>query len=270
MTSEEAWLIAIVGGALATVLAAGLLRIFSRAALSRKIWQAVSGWVRWPLSLRVTTSARQAAAAATTSKLRDAAETNARKYREVCDVLDVRPVRADSTLVVERIQRLQEASIEAWKHARDQIEATHSLAVQEAARAENEHRLALVAATEAGAEQGRAAALAEIEAQRAVRLPQPVWRVDELQDSDVLILRNTQPDVVVSDVSLQVPLGDFAFAGPSQWPGRSTGVVEFRGTRQGNGRAFGVRFIVHWRDAHGDPRVGEAFVDKSPRKASVR
>lgn len=260
MTSGEAWLIAVVGGALAAVLAAAILRLVNKT-FSRKMWGAVWRVIRWPFSIRVTTKKRLGA-------------LHGQIAAERAEAARVRGVAADH--IVELQEDLEKARSHgaaqlaaAEARARDEVEAVRALAKDEAMQAHKRHLRANETAREFGRVQGRAEAMAEVDAQRAVRLPRPVWRIDEAGGTNSLLLRNMQPDVVLSDVSLEAPLGDFVFAGPSQWPGPMSGPQPFFGERQGNGRAFGVKFIVRWHDANGDPRMGEVFIDKEPRRAVV-
>lgn len=282
------------------MLAVVVLRLFSKR-LSQKLWRAL----RWPFSLRLTTTKRQRARAAELkqertraqefhafynklgdalgivaisgdqqlldriAQIRDTADTNARRFQEVCDLLGVRPLLADSTVVVERIQRLQEASAEAWSHAQGQIEATKSLAVHEAAEIERAHQLALEQATEAGRAQGRAAAESDAEAKRAVPLLRPVWRIDPVGTADAFVLKNTQHGVEISNVSVDASTGDFQFAGATQMRGGFDGRFEFYGQKTEYGRRLGVDFSVKWQDAHGEWWGQVVRVPAEPRRMTV-
>jgi hypothetical protein len=90
-----------------------------------------------------------------------------------------------------------------------------------------------------------------------------------MQSNEVYELRNTQPGVVLRDLSMEVPLGDFQFNGPRHWPGEFEEKVEFEGERMRNGKVFGVKFVLRWRDAKGDWHAGEAWMDKEPRRPVV-
>lgn len=302
VTSGEAWLIAIVGGAIAAVLGAGLLRLFSKE-LSAKVWRVL----RTPLTLRITTAKRQRAAADKLKaaekglqsnaefyaalcevlgvvmlsgdkqlidrvrQLREKSDLNEKRFKEVCDLLEVWPVREDSTVVPERIAALREAKELAAAHAREQIEATQSLAQQQLA--DQTRRAAELAETarELGRSEGHAQAMAEVEAQRAAPLLRPVWRALRV-DEDVFQLKNTQDGILVTDVqdvSLEVPLRDFVFHGSNQWPGFFPGEVTFSGELAGAGKRFGANLVIRWRDANGDHRHGELLVPPAPRRAVV-
>lgn len=242
-------MVTIVGGAVAALLATGVVAIFNKPVRER-FWKPIGRLLWWPFTFRITTAKRQAVERDTVNELK----------RELGHVIEAAvKAQRDGETATEAARREGEA----------QAMKTQEIAQQEALKRHKNYQQQIETAREFGREEGRASAFAEVEAQRAVPLPQPVWRVDGVEGSDAFVLRNTQPDVVVSDLSLQAPLGDFVFSGPSQWPGSSTGVVTFHGDRQRHGRAFGVKFVVRWRDANGDPRVGEAFLDKEPHRAIV-
>lgn len=282
MTSEEAWLIAIVGGAGAAVLAAGVLAIFSKG-VRDKVWKPIGRGIRWLLSIRFTTSARQAAGERLAADLRERAESSARRFQEVCDLLDVTPVLSDSSLVPERIQQLQEAAAEAWAHsnaevaaarahAQEQIAATQALAQtqigEELRINEGQIELARNTAYHEGHAAGRAEVTAEVEAQRAIPSLRPVWRIDEAGPA-AMSLRNTQEGVEVSNVSVEAPTGDFKFAGSTQLRGRFDGPWVFAGERTRDGRVLGVNFTVKWQDANSDWWAQEVRVDREPRRITV-
>lgn len=281
MTSGEAWLIAIVGGAIATLIATGVGAIFSKT-VRDKFWKPIGRALRWPLTLRLTTSTRQAAVAREAAQLREKAETSAKRFREVCDVLDVTPVLSDSTLVPERIQRLQEASADAWAHAkaevaaaqahaRSQIEATQSLAetqMRDALRInEGQVELARDTSFKDGLAAGRAEAMAEVGAQRAVPALKPVWRIEELGTADAWVLRNAQHSVEVRNVSVDADSGDFVFTGATQSRGTVVTHFEFYGKKARRGQQFGVDFTVKWQDTNGDWWSQVVKVDRDPRRA---
>lgn len=116
---------------------------------------------------------------------------------------------------------------------------------------------------------GRAEALAEVEAQRAEPLIEPVWRVMQTEPG-YYVLHNMQNNASVSSISIAAPAHDFLFTSDTQWTGPLVNNVQnFRGERRRRGEALGVRFTIRWRDANGDWRVGEAFIDKEPRRATV-
>lgn len=94
------------------------------------------------------------------------------------------------------------------------------------------------------------------------------WRVVDLED-DRFLLTNTQSGVEISAVSVAAPLGDFEFIGDTQWPGPHIDMQQFRGRRMRNGRSFGVKFAIRYRDADGEWQIGEAWIDKEPRRAVV-
>ena len=106
------------------------------------------------------------------------------------------------------------------------------------------------------------------EKREASPLLRPHWRVVPLGGVEYL-LNNTQSGVEVNDVSITAPLGDFEFIGDTQWPGPSKGSESFRGERKSNGKLFGVRFSIRCRDADGEWQLGEAFIDKEPRRAVI-
>lgn len=273
MTVEELWqqgwlgvVVTVVGG----LVLAALLSTISQTARA-KFWRPMrarlGSGLRWlhDLEFKVSTARQRKATAAATQRL----ERDSRRFKEVCDLLDVRPVREDSTVIAERITQLREAKDKAWAHAQKEIDATKSLAQRELAQQARRGAELAETARELGRQTGYAAAMAEVEAQRAAPQLQPQWRIDTTDDSTQFVLRNTQPGVAVSDVSLTPPMSDFAFTSPSQWPGPADSAIAFGGERQGNGRPFGVRFVVRWRDENGDHKGGEVFLDKEPRPPIV-
>ena len=291
---------AIAGG----LVLAAILAIFSKT-VRDKFWKPIGRAICWPFAtIRFTTAKRQKALAdelqsaraslkanaefyeqlcdalgivmlsgdqqliGRVRQLRDDAEKNARRFKEVCDLLEVWPVREDSTIVVERITRLREAKDEALAHAQEQIEATQSLAkTQLADQARRGGELAETA-RELGRTEGHAEAMAEVEAQRAAPQLRPTWRVVEVGDGH-FDLRNSQSGINpkdIQDVSIEAPMLDFAFDGSNQWPGYFPGMVGFEGRHIGR---LAVRFVVRWRDGLGDPCVGEAILEAKPRRAVV-
>jgi len=162
-----------------------------------------------------------------------------------------------------------------------QIELDHEREARgESVRALNDatsaHRLEILQAVDRGREAGRQEGVeagrreieARIEAEKQAPLTRPSWRLDALQ-SNVFSLRNTQPGVIVRDLSIEAPMGDFQFNSPTQWPGEFIDVVAFDGDRQHNGKVFGVTFGLRWRDANGDWRTGQVRIDREPRRAII-
>lgn len=68
MTTGETWLITIVGGAVAAVLATWALAAFN-AAFKEKVWRPLWRWIRWPFTLRITTTRKLAFADAAAARL---------------------------------------------------------------------------------------------------------------------------------------------------------------------------------------------------------
>jgi len=201
----EGWASAIFGGAAATLIAAALLAIFNPA-VREKFWRPIGRALRWPFTLRLTTT----------------------RWRAVID---------------DQIDRLM------WE-----VVETGRQGDRKAAEAEL-----------AGYKRGREEALAEIAAQRAAVLTQPVWRVVDVGDNGYM-LNNTQSGVTIGSVSISAEPEVFEFIGDTQWPDLLEGARVFRGERKQRGRKFGVKFEVRWQDAHGDWQVGSAFLDRvSPR-----
>ncbi len=245
------------------------------ATVRQRLWRPIWNVARWPFTLRLTTTRRQSELAANGSKLRRDAE----RFREVCDLLEVWPVREDSTVVPERIQRLREAAGEAQRSAdkqvaamevrlRNEVDATRALArkeIQDQLRI-NEGQVEL--AREAARQDGYAQAMLEVADQREVRLPKPVWRVRK-SESATLELSNVQEDAVVSDVGIFAPMGDFAFDSANQWAGPFTEPVRFLGQRVRTGRSLDITFKVLYRDVSGDHQTGEAVLAREPRQPVV-
>jgi hypothetical protein len=284
MDSAEEWLIAIVGGAVAAVLGTGVLAILNKY-VREKFWKPIGRGVQRVLTLRPTTSTRQAATEREMAQLREKAAASDKRFKEVCDLLDVTPVLADSTLVPERIQRLQEASAEAWthanaesaaarEHAQSQIDAVRSLAetqMRDAARA-YEHQIAAARGTafEEGHAAGRAEAEEEVAAQRAAPPLQPVWRIDDPGPSaNIYFLRNVQPGVTVTDVSVEADTSEFVFSGPTQTRGPFENSLSFLGSKSLRGRKLGVSFTVRWRDSNGDSCTRTVKVDRDPNRVII-
>ncbi|WP_292767228.1 hypothetical protein [Microbacterium sp. UBA3486] len=246
MTTGETWLITIVGGAVAAILATWALAAFN-AAFKDKVWRPLWRWTRWPFTLRITTSRKLALADATVARLE---RENARLHADV-----------------EKATNLGAAHVAATQAlAKQEVEAVQARAKQEALEQVRRGGELAETARELGRAEGRSEAMAEVAKQRAEPQLQAQWRIDDIEDSDIFVLRNTQPGVSIRDVSLFPPLGDFAFNGPSQWQGPIQDAITFIGERQANGRSFGVTFVVRWHDANGDPKAGEVFLDKEPRR----
>lgn len=270
MTDEQLWqqgwlglFVTVVGG----LILAALLSMLSGTARA-KFWRPLRDRVRtglsWLKGLEVSTARQRAATAVAVGRL----ELDSRRFKEVCDLLQVWPVREDSTVVVERITRLQEARDEAWAHAKEQVEATQSLAKKQLADQARHGAELAENARELGRTEGHAEAMAEVETQRAVPQLRPTWRVVEVADGH-FDLRNSQSGFNpkdIQDLSLEAPMLDFAFDGSNQWPGYFPGMVGFEGRRIGR---LTVRFVVRWRDSLGDPCVGEAVLEPKPRRATV-
>lgn len=264
----EAWLIAILGGAAAALLATAIVTIIKKAGKAGSLAR-VGRVLKWPLTLRLTTSASQRKAVRELNEARATAEVYKRRFDEVCDALDITPVLADSTLAVERIERLQEALVDAAAHAKSQIEATRSRAASEAADAARITDGLVELARADGVSSGRAQALAEFEARRAVPLLRPTWRIDELGTADAFRLANTQHDVTVRNVSVEAATGDFQFASATQMRGDLEQPLEFRGQKTETGRRLGVDFLVKWQDANDEWWSQTVRVGREPRRAFV-
>lgn len=300
----QQWWVQVTSAIAAGLALMAVAAIFS-ATVRNKFWKPIGHAIRWPfVTIRFTTAKRQRALAADLEEaqkslarnaefydqlgdalgivllsgdkqlidrvrqLRDDAEKNARRFKEVCDLLEVWPVREDSTIVVERITRLQEAKDEAWAHAKEQIEATQSLAKKQLADQARRGGELAETAKELGRTEGHATAMAEVEAQRAVPQLRPTWRVVEVADGH-FDLRNSQSGFNPKDiqnVSIEAPMLDFAFDGSNQWPGYFPGMVGFEGHRIGK---LSIRFVVRWQDRLGDHKAGEAVLEGKPRRAVV-
>ncbi|MCS3844802.1 hypothetical protein [Microbacterium sp. AK031] len=237
------------GGAVAAILASWALAFFSKVFRDR-FWVPLGNALRWPFTLRITT----------VNRIRKAGEAVTRLGREN------ERLRAD----VEKATNLGAAHVAATQElAKQELQAAQAQAKYEALEQVRRGGELAETAREYGRMQGRAEAMAEVEAERAAPQLQPQWRIEDVKDSDIFVLKNTQPSVHISDVSLLPPMGDFAFSGPSQWPGAMENAIIFHGERQANGRSFGVRFVVRWRDLNGDHKVGEIFLDKEQRRMTV-
>lgn len=273
-------LVTVVGG----LILAGIISIFSKT-VRDKFWKPIGRALRSLFTLRVTTTKRQAERATELAGLREQAELSTKRFQEVCDALDVTPVLADSTLVPERIQQLQRASDDAWAHAKaevaraeahaqSQIHATQALAQTQMGEAlrihEGQIELARDTSFKDGYAAGRAEAMAEVQAQRAVPPLQPVWRIDDPgPGGNRFVLRNMQDGVEISDVSVEVDTSEFMFSGPTQTRGPFEGSLTFLGSKSHHGSLFGVDFTVRWRDGNGDTCAGVVKVDRDPRRAVI-
>lgn len=268
MTAGETWLITIVGGTAAALLATWIGSLLS-AAFKEKVWKPVWRWLTWPLTLRPTTSTRKKALAdELASKTLEAEQAKAR-FKEICDLLGAPAVMKDSTGAQERIAHLRAAKETAWAHAQEQIEATQSLAKQQLLDQARRGSELAETAREQGLQAGRAAAMAEVEAQRAVPLLKPAWRIDPLGTADAFILKNTQHSVDISNVSVDAPTGEFQFDGATQMRGAFDHTFEFYGQKTESGRRLGVDFLVKWQDAHDEWWTQVVKVEREPRRMTV-
>jgi hypothetical protein len=167
---------------------------------------------------------------------------------------------------------------QAAKVRQDEVKAFFDRGVEEAMRQASaadgvmrqQHERDLEVAKLAGQHEGREAALAEVAAQRAVPIAEPVWRVEEYGDDSsqgTYALTNSELKAVVTDVVLSAEPELFAFTSSVNWP--DTWVFyRFSGQRTRQGQA-GVMFTVRWRDENGDWRSGRAWLDRLPRKGIV-
>jgi hypothetical protein len=117
---------------------------------------------------------------------------------------------------------------------------------------------------QAGIAEGRAEALAEIEAERSVPLVKPNWTVSMMGGG--YTLANTQRGVSVSEVSLSAPVDKFTLDGQTQWSGKFSQMTPFKGVPTHAGRKAGVEFTVRYRDARGDWHDLPAFLDRESRQ----
>lgn len=264
----QQWWLQVTSAVVAALVVAGILAFFSKT-VRDKFWRPIGRALRWPLTVRLTTTRRQGAAAAETKKIRDDAELTAQRFNEVCDLLGVKPIRADSTIVRERIEQLQGAKDAAWGHAQEQIDATQSLAKKQLADQVRRGAEQAETAREFGKAEGRAEAIAEVEAERAVPLLRPVWRIDELGSADAFVLKNTQHSVEVSNISVEAASGEFLFAGATQMRGKLERHFEFYGQKTDRGRRLGVDFTVKWQDAHGTWWSQVVVIEREPRRMTV-
>lgn len=264
----QQWWVQATSAIAAALAVAGIAAIFS-AKVRARFWTPIGHALRWPFSLRLTTKKRIAALVTEATELRAGEALTKQRFDEVCELLDVRPIRADSTIVRERIERLQQASGAAWEHAEQQIDATKSLAARQVADEVRRGADLAKAEREAGKAEGRAEAEAEIEAKRAVPLLRPVWRIDPLGTADAYVLKNTQHSVEVSNVSVDASTGEFLFAGATQMRGPFDHHFEFYGQKTDGGRRLGVDFTVKWQDANGEWWDQVVSIEREPRRATV-
>ncbi|MHA6668608.1 hypothetical protein ACX3O0_07035 [Homoserinimonas sp. A447] len=241
--------VVVVGG----LVLAGVLAVFSDT-VRKKFWRPILRPFRWLATVRPTTTGKQ------------------RASRDELVAARADAVRISGTAVEEivRLQRdtesdrnLAAANLAA---AREEVEALNTLVSQRVAAADLD---AYQRGYAAGLAEGREEIQARIDAERSVPLPRPAWRIDAVRSNDVYTLSNTQPGVVVRDLSMEAPLGDFQFNGPKYWPGEFEENIEFEGERMRNGKSFGVKFVLRWSDANGDRQLGEAWMDKEPRRGVV-
>lgn len=130
--------------------------------------------------------------------------------------------------------------------------------------ADSANRQLAAEAKQSGIAEGRALALAEIEAERSVLLMKPNWKVTP-ESARAYTLSNTQSGVSISDVALSAPADKFEFDDETQWPGDFGQLVVFGGYPTDAGRKDGVPFTVHYRDARGDWQYLPAFLDRQFR-----
>lgn len=267
-----------------------LIGILVTRTAKRRVWRPLWRRFRWLATVRLTTTGRQAERNAEVDKIRDDARLSARKFQEVCDLLGVRPLLTDSTVVAERVERLQSAADRAHADAKVQItaaeakwkadaDATRSLAVLEVENAKKSakaealctHKIheGMIESARARARlAGSAEAWSEVEAQRAVPIVKPVWRVSQVA-VDGFRLDNVQVDSVVGDVQIEpTNPSTFAFHSANQWTG-VTPFEYFNGERMRIGRTHDMLFKVQYRDAHGDWRSGNAVLAREPRKGTI-
>jgi hypothetical protein len=263
----QQWWVQVTAGIVVGLVVAGVLAVLSKKFRSR-VWAPVGRALRWPLTLRVTTSIRQRALADELTRQTVEAEQAKARFKEICDLLGAPAVMMNSTGAEERIAQLREAKEAAWAHARKEIEAAKSLAQRELAEEARRGAELAETARELGRTEGHAHAMAEVEAQRARPELKPTWRVVEMADGHFK-LRNSQSGMNALDisyVSLEAPMLDFAFDGSNQWPGHFPGEMDFEGRRIGR---MSIRFMVRWQDRRGDHHAGEAVLEGKRRRATV-
>lgn len=265
----QQWWLQVAAGLAVFIVTAGIVAIFSNRVRER-FWVPVGRSLWLPFTVRLTTTRRQREVDAQVAGLAADRELAERRFKEVCDLLGVRPLLPDSTIVVERIEGLQIAAVAAREHAESQIAATQEVAKKQIRDEQiiNEGQLALQ--RRSGQQEGYAQAMTEVGEQRAIPLSKPVWRVEKDEHPDQYTLRNVQPDALATDVRIEPVLGMFSFDSPNQWPGGPFRSQTFVGDRMGAGRTLEVDFKVHYRNAIGDWNVGQAVLAREPRRVIVR
>lgn len=264
----QQWWVQATSAIAAGLVVAAVLAIFSQH-VRNGFWAPIGRAVRWFCGLRVTTKSRIDALHRSAIELRRQEELTKRRFDEVCELLDVRPILTDSTIVRERIERLQQMADQAQAHAKQQIEKNNSLAALHVAQA-NQHGAEIAKRErEAGRAEGHAEAMTEIAAQRAVPPLRPVWRIDQLAIGDAFALSNTQDGVSVNNVSVDASSGEFVFAGSTQTRGAFDGKLEFRGHKTDFGRRLGVDFTVKWQDTYGEWWSQTVRIEREPRRMTV-
>lgn len=264
---QQGWLqlaVAVVGGLAVAAITAGVAAIFSKK-VRANLWRPIGRALAWPFTqIRVTTKHRQRAL------LDELAAARA-------DAVRIRRGGAEEILRLQ--EELEEArnlgaarTAEAELAIRNEVEAIRSLAQKQIAdeRRINDSQIEL--ARKSGRDEGRAAALAEVEAQRAALDVKPVWRIVENDSGErPFWIRNVQPDAEAHDISIAAPMGDFTFHTKTQWPGPFPNNRQwpFGGERVGNGRKFGVTFSIRYRDSNGDWQESKATIEREPRRAIV-
>jgi len=202
-----------------------------------KVWKPFGRALRWPFRLRLTTTVRRATEATDRADLELNAQTYAASARNAREVArqEIEAEKLRSRLFAEAAQQQREQEV---MDARRQ-----SLAE--------------------GLEAGRAEALAEIAAERAVPSVTPTWQVKDEGEFGWTLL-NAQHNAYVSDVSIRAHVQQFAFTSATQWAGRFHGQAPFDGRVLTVGSMHGVRFTIDYRDERGDLQSGEAFIDRQP------
>ena len=260
----QQWWLQLAAGLAVVAITAGVAAIFSKKVRDR-FWRPALRVLAWPLTqIRLTTRQRQEALIDQLAAARS-------------DAVSISAV-GDETIVhlqneLEKAQNLSSArTAEAELARRNEVEAIRALAQKQIAdeRRINESQVELARIT--GHDEGRAAALVEIEAQRAVLKVKPVWRIVENDSGErPFWIRNVQRDAEAHDVCIDAPMGDFVFHTETQWPGVFPNDRQrpFAGERIGNGRKFGVTFSIRYRDANGDWQAGQATIEREPRRAVI-
>ncbi|WP_295790882.1 hypothetical protein [uncultured Microbacterium sp.] len=291
---ENLWLplgVTVLGG----LVLAGLAATVSKA-VRRRFWSPIGRGLRWATTVRLTTTARVAAAGKAAD---DAMQTQRGQYEKVLrdtnKSLETTQVRlaalidqkeaaraagfeagralaaaelrtAEARADAEKAEaaRVRGVAAEAINQMQRELDEAKELARKAGLEQVENHGRLMEYARAQGAAEGRAEAEAEVAAQRAAMTVRPVWRLRELAEGSGgpgFALFNVQPNVdQLSDVSLETSTSRFAFDGPSQWPGQMDGRVVFWGERLGFGRSRDIVFDVHYRDGNGDWGRGEAVL----------